>query len=250
VVKRIVAFGVVLALIAVGAVAYSFLKTPEEASGPIEAVPVVVEQPESVEPTSEPASTAAPVASENSLPEGSADPTIFEIVQAESEARFIIDEVLNGAPKTVVGATDQVAGELAIYVDDPTQSEIGTILVNARTLVTDNEFRNRAIKNRILNTNDHEFVAFAPTEIIGLPDEVTIGESFSFQIVGDLTVRNITKQVTFEASVTPVSKSQLEGSATTTILHADFDLTIPDAPAVASIDDEVILEIKFVAAAK
>jgi polyisoprenoid-binding protein YceI len=250
VVKRITVLGVVLALIAVGAIAYSFLKTPEEASGPIEAIPVVVEQPESVEPTLEPSSTMAPAASKDTGSEGSAGLTIFEIVQAESEARFIIDEVLNGAPKTVVGTTDQVAGELAIYVDDPTQSEIGTILVNARTLVTDNEFRNRAIKNRILNTNDHEFVAFAPTEIIGLPDKVTIGESFSFQIVGDLTVRNITKQVTFEVSVTPVSESQLEGSATSTILHADFDLTIPDAPAVASVADKVILEIEFVAAAK
>ncbi len=35
----------------------------------------------------------------------------FEIVQAESEARFTLGGLLNGNPKTVVGVTDQIAGE-------------------------------------------------------------------------------------------------------------------------------------------
>jgi polyisoprenoid-binding protein YceI len=259
-------------LIAVGAVAYSFLKPPKEASGPIAAIPVEVEQPASDEPpeppdTVEPKATveavAAAPATATSEPEpvtqaeakvsgsdADPNPAIFEIVQAESEVRFIIDEVLNGAPKTVVGVTDQVAGEIAIYADDPAKTKIGTILVNARTLVTDNEFRNRAIKNRILYTDDYEFIAFTPTEIVGLPDAATISEGFSFQIVGDLTVRDVTKQVAFDAQVTPVSETQLEGTASTTILYADFDLTIPEARNVASVDDEVILEIEFSAAAK
>jgi polyisoprenoid-binding protein YceI len=127
---------------------------------------------------------------------------------------------------------------------------IGPILVNARTLTTDNDFRNRAIKNRILNTNDYEFVTFAPTELVGLPDSVSVGESFAFQIVGDLTVRDATREVTFDAAVTPISETELEGTATTMILYADFGLSIPDAPAVASVEDEVRLEIDFVAVAK
>ncbi len=297
--KTIVIVGVVLVIVAVGAVGYSFLKPPEAASGPIEAIPVAVDPPAAeatqapatagpeptatisltteaeadenieLEVTSTPVATAVPavensepeaantptatevpVAASDTVSEASATPLIFEILQSDAEARFIIDEVLNGAPKTVVGLTDQVAGEIAIYPDDPASSIIGPILVNARTLSTDNEFRNRAIKNRILSTDSYEFVTFTPTEISGMPDSVSVGESFTFQIVGDLTVRDVTREVTFDAAVTPVSETELEGTATTVILYADFGLTIPEARSVASVDDEVRLEIDFVAAAK
>jgi len=63
-------------------------------------------------------------------------------------------------------------------------------------------------------------------------------------------VRDVTNQVTFDAVVTPISETRLEGLASTTILYADFNLTIPEAPAVAGVDDEVVLEIEFVAIAK
>jgi polyisoprenoid-binding protein YceI len=284
VVKRVLALGVVLGLIVVGVIAYSFLKEPEAASGPIEAIPVVVDQSSSTEPTqasdsAEPEATIAPTATAESAatessiadatatsaPEAAAvptagaagsnpvsdgTPTVFEIVQADSEARFIIGEVLNGTPKTVVGTTDQVAGEIAIFPDDPASSKIGTILVNARALSTDNDFRNRAIKNRILSTNDYEFVSFEPTDVVGMPDSVSIGESFDFQIIGDLTVRDVTNEVTFDATVTPVSETRLEGVASATILYADFDLGIPSAMQVASVEDEVLLEIEFAAVAQ
>ena len=298
-IKTISIVGVVLVIIAVGVVAYSFLKPPEAASGPIEAIPVAVDQAaaevaqapaaaepeptvdasqaavaaadENVEPeikntpeapavpaaeNSESEAEAALIATEvpaaepSTVSEAGAAPVVFEILQSDSEARFIIDEVLNGAPKTVVGVTDQVAGEIAIYPDDPASSVIGPILVNARALSTDNDFRNRAIKNRILSTDDYEFVTFTPNEITGLPESVSVGESFTFQIVGDLTVRDVTREVTFDAAVTPISETELEGTATTIILYADFGLSIPEAPAVASVDDEVRLEIDFVAAAK
>jgi polyisoprenoid-binding protein YceI len=234
-IKRILVLGVVLLAIVAGVVAYSFLKTPEEASGPIEAVPVGEEQPES----------------ESGIALGSsADSMIFEIVQTESEARFLIDEVLNGSPNTVVGVTDQVAGEIAVYPDDPTRSRIGTIRVNARTLTTDNDFRNRAIKNRILNTDAYEFVTFTPTALVGLPASAALGESYAFRVVGDLTVRDVTRPVTFDATIKPTSDTRLEGSARTTVLYPDFGLSIPKVPSVASVEDEVILELDFVAVAK
>jgi polyisoprenoid-binding protein YceI len=234
-IKRILVLGAVLLAVAAGVVVYAFLKTPEEASGPIEAVPLLEEQPG--------AESGVALAA-------SADSVIFEIVQAESEARFLIDEVLNGSPNTVVGVTDQVAGEIAVYPDDPTRSRIGTIRVNARTLTTDNGFRNRAIKNRILNTDAYEFVTFTPTELVGLPASAAVGESYAFQVVGDLTVRDVTRSVTFDATITPASDTRLEGNARTTILYPDFGISIPKVPSVASVEDEVTLELDFVAVAK
>jgi hypothetical protein len=42
----------------------------------------------------------------------------------------------------------------------------------------------------------------------------------------------------------------LVGLASTTILRADFDLTIPQVPAVAGVSEAVLLEIDFVAIAQ
>jgi polyisoprenoid-binding protein YceI len=157
--------------------------------------------------------------------------------------------VLNGSPKTVVGTTNQVAGEIAIDPSDPTKSRVGIIQVNARTLTTDSGMRNRAIKNRILHTDQYELITFTPKQIVGLPEQGRVGESYSFQMIGDLTIRDVTREVTFDVTVNPVSETRIEGTAQTTIRHADYGITIPSVPQVANVSPEVRLELDFVAAA-
>jgi len=175
---------------------------------------------------------------------------VAQIVQAESEARFLIDEVLNNEPITVVGATNQIAGELAVDPQDPTKMRVGIIQINARTLTTDNDFRNRAIKNRILFTDQYEFITFEPTEITGLPQSGTVGQTYTFQMTGNLTIRDVTQPVTFEVTATPTTDTRLQGSAQATIRYADFNITIPQVQQVASVSDDVRLEIDFVAQAQ
>ena len=157
--------------------------------------------------------------------------------------------MLRGSPVTVVGVTDQVAGQIAIDPANPAATQLGEVRVNARTLATDNDFRNRAIKNQILDTNTYEFVNFQPTELVGLPETAPVGQPFTFQVVGDLTIRDVTQQVTFDVTVTPVSESRIEGVATTTFPYRDFGLRIPDAPSVDTVADDVTLELAFVAVA-
>lgn len=271
--KNLIIVIAVLAVVAVAALGFAVFRTPEEASAPITAATLTIEtsQPAAAtEPaTAAPEPTAAPTATEPAVeptaapteapavveatatpePAPAAEPAIFEIVQAESEARFIIDEVLRGAPVTVVGATDQVAAQIAIDPANPGATQLGQVLVNARTLATDNDFRNRAIKNQILDTNTYEFVTFQPAELMGLPEAVTVGETFTFQVVGDLTIRDVTQQVTFDVTLTPVSETRIEGLATTTFPYRDFGLAIPDAPSVDTVADDVTLELEFVAVA-
>jgi polyisoprenoid-binding protein YceI len=118
---------------------------------------------------------------------------------------------------------------------------------NARTLETDNNFRNRAIRNRILQTDDYEFITFSPTALTGLPDSVKFGETVTFQIVGELTIREITQEATFEATVTAVSAIELTGTAVATVQRADYELVIPEVEGVADVDEAVTLEIDFAA---
>jgi polyisoprenoid-binding protein YceI len=222
----------------------SLLQGEEEPSEPISAIPVVTTE---VESETSAATNDGEDAEESAAEGETAIATVFQLVQDESEARFTIGETLRGQQTEAVGATNQVAAEIALDFDDPTATQLGIVQVDARTIETDQDRRNRAIGRFILNTGDFEFITFAPTTISGLPETTSFGESYSFQITGDLTIRDVTNEATFDATVTPVSEDRLEGSATTTVNRGDFDLNIPSVPFVADVAEDVLLEIEFVA---
>lgn len=241
-----------LMLLALTAVSCSVLQEPEEASAPIEAVPIEevapVEEEAAVEPEAETETEEMEETETEEMEEtAESNPITFQIVQAESEARFTMDELLRGEPTTVVGVTDQVAGEILVDFANPAAAQVGTININARTLTTDSDFRNKAIKNEILETDAYEFITFAPTSIAGLPDSVSAGDTFAFEMTGDLTIRDITHEVVFAVNITAASDSRLEGSATTSVARGDYNLVIPSVPSVAEVDEDVVVELDFVA---
>ena len=205
-------------------------------------------QPSPVSATAAAASpTPSPTAETTSAVGGQ---TLFRIVSEQSEARFEIDEILRGSPNRVIGRTNQVAGDVIIDFTNPSASQVGTIRINVRTLQTDDARRDRATRSQILQSarDEYEYAEFKPVELVGIPAEAPIGRTLSFQIKGLLTIRNISKEVIFDATVTPVSEDRLEGSAQAKIRRADFNLTIPSVPSVASVGEEVVLGLEFVAA--
>jgi polyisoprenoid-binding protein YceI len=206
-----------------------------------EAVEAIVETETAVNPT--PTTMAEPE------PETTAAAVTLRIDPARSEARFIIDEILRGNPFTVIGVTSDLTGDLSLNLHDPAQTEVGEITVDARTLVTDDNMRNRAIANFILNTSLFQFVSFTPTNLVGLPTTVAPGQTVEFQIEGELTIRDITQPVMFDAIVNIVSATEINGQASTTIQRDDFNLSIPRVPQVASVAESLTLEIEFVATA-
>lgn len=176
---------------------------------------------------------------------------VFRIVQDESRVSFILEEDLRGVRTTVIGTTNDVAGDIQVDLENPANTQIGAIRINLRTLATDNDFRNRAIRSEILQSarDEYEFTEFIPTAIEGLPETVSVGQPFTFQVTGDLKLVDTTRSVTFEVTVTPVSEERLEGTGTATVLRSDYGLNIPDVPSVANVTDEVQLTIDFVAVA-
>jgi polyisoprenoid-binding protein YceI len=231
--KRIAAVGLTVmtaVILLCGVVAYSYLKPAAAASGPLAAIPLT-------QPTATGTATGA----------GS---TVYTIDQASSEARYVIDETLNGSPVTVVGTTDQVAGQIALDLASPATAQVGTIQINARTLTTDSANRDRATQNRILETATYEYITFTPTALAGLPVTAVAGESYTFQIAGQLTIRDVTREATFTTTVTPAGDGTLRGSATTTIAYADWGLSVPEVPIVTGLAETVTLEIDFVARAQ
>ena len=191
------------------------------------------------------------VDNQNEMATDSASSVTLVIVPEESEARFIIDEILNGADKRVVGTTTAVEGTITADKDNPESVTVSVVKVDLSNLTTDSSFRNRAIRDFILQTGnpENQFATFEPTGYEGLPESVTIGEPFTFQITGNLTIHGVTREETFEVTITPVSENRIEGTAILSdITYGDYGVQILRLPEqVASVEDTVTLELSFVA---
>jgi polyisoprenoid-binding protein YceI len=172
---------------------------------------------------------------------------VYIINPEESQASFSIFEELRGQPVTVVGVTNDVAGEISVDLSDLSSAQVSPIVIQAGTLVTDADRRNQAIRNFVLQTGNFPEIIFTPTSVSGLSGSGAPGETYTFQINGDLTIRDITQPETFDVEVQVVSENQLSGVATSVIPLVDYNLQIPDVPFVANVGDEVPLEFRFVA---
>lgn len=199
----------------------------------------IVEGDGSQEDTEEEASEEEPVES--------ADVVELELSEG-TEARFSIYEDLRGEPFTVVGVTTEVVGRLRVDVSDLSRSQMGEILINARTFATDSGNRDRAIRGPILAAEQYEFITFSPAGITGLSGAAEEGGEYSFSVAGDLTVRDITRAVTFTVVARWDADGRLQGLASTSVLRSDFELGVPSVPFVANVGDEVGLELAFTAA--
>jgi len=170
--------------------------------------------------------------------------SLFRISQERSIARFQIGEILRGEPFTVIGTTNQISGDVIVSASE---FKIGTLRINARTFLTDNESRNRAISRFVLKAEEaeNEFITFVPNAFEGGgtgPD----GQTLLLRITGDLTIAGVTKSVTFDVAIIE-SEDELAAFAETTIKLADFDLAIPSVPSVASVDEEFVIGAEIVA---
>lgn len=176
------------------------------------------------------------------LPAGSATSTVYRISQEKSLVTFTMNELLNNKPKLVVGTTTQVGGD--IEVKDG-KIVLGTLSINAKTLVTDNANRNGAIVRLILKSDkpENEIITFKPASISDA--QITAGKA-SFAVMGDLTISGVTKLAAFTVTAA-VTDSQIKGTAETKIKRSDFGLTIPNLSFIANVDDEFPVKAEIVA---
>lgn len=188
--------------------------------------------------------TAAAEPTTTAAAEGGA--VTFELAEG-TVARFVLDEELRGDPVTVVAESTEVVGQILVDPADLATAQVGTILVNARVFQTDSSFRDRAIRGPILDSDTFEFIEFAPTAIDGLSGSAGVGDTFTFTMTGDLTIKEITLPATFEVEATLAAEDRLEGSARATVDRTLYELNIPNAPGVANVSEQVDLELDFIA---
>ena len=163
-----------------------------------------------------------------------------------NEARYIVRELLaaNTIENDVVGKTDAVSGVIALDAAGkviPAESQITVMLTN---LKTDSDRRDNFVRRRTLETETHPTTTLRVAEMRGAPSPLPTSGTFTFTVVGDLTLKGVTKPTTW--SVTALaSRTGFTGTAKTSFTFAEFELTKPRVPVVARVDDPITLELQF-----
>jgi polyisoprenoid-binding protein YceI len=195
-----------------------------------------VEPSDTVQATVETTSAAEAPAPEVTKPQ--AGPGSYKLAEG-SEVSFEIPEILRGNRELVVGSTSSVTGEVTFDPTDPNAATGGFVSVDAGSLMTNEDRRNEAIRRFILDTVDFPEITFMVTGL-------SVADTDTVTLEGDLTVRDITIPVTFTMQVLEngLGRVVLEGSAMVT--RESLNLDIPSVPFVADVSDEVTLKATLV----
>ena len=89
-------------------------------------------------------------------------------------------------------------------------------------------------------------MTFTPTEIEGLPEVIEPGVEYTITLRGDLTIRDTTRPIVFDAQVRQEGDT-LTGQAVTTFLMSDYGFGPIDILGILKTEDEVKVTIDFVA---
>ena len=223
--------------------------------------------------------------SEDSIPK--TNPGILKITLTnESIARYRIKEQLvrRDLPNDAIGETNSIKGELFIDTINNSIHKNSTIEIDLTTLKSDSSSRDRYLKTRSLESDKYPTAKFTTEAIQGsewlatlnciyssinrLPPslkeikskERTIIEKNCFQsqpipttgkdefkLNGSLTIRDVTKPISWNVKATWTGTTNITGTASTKFTFDYFNITKPSVPIVLGVADDIRLELDFVA---
>lgn len=145
-----------------------------------------------------------------------------------------------------VGETQDVEGAILFNPDGSVDSARSVIDINLLTLKTDEEDRDNFLRNNSLESEKFPTATLVAKDVRGLPWPLPTEGEAVFQLISDLTVHGVTKEILWEVTVR-FGDDQVTGLAKTNFIFADFDMEKPSAFIVLSVVDDIRLELDFVA---
>ena len=145
-------------------------------------------------------------------------------VAADSEAGYRAEEILFGQSAAATGRTSQVTGTMDIT---DTTVEQAAITVDLASVQSSESRRDDQFRGRIMDVATYPTATFtltAPIELDAIPD---VGVPITASATGDLTVKGVTKSVTFDvnAQLLPDGRIELQGSIP--VVWADYSIGDP-----------------------
>ena len=181
----------------------------------------------------------------------------FVVVSEESTAAYVVnEEFFSGAlakygieagNAEVIGSTNAVQGELRLNLADPANALVaGRFAVNLPSLTTTRSQRDDWIRNNALESNKYPTAEFVATAIENAPASYTEGAEITFQLLGDLKVRDITLPVTFDVTAT-FSGDTITGVATAPMQLTDFGFDPPNFANTLTVANDFTIRVELTA---
>lgn len=166
------------------------------------------------------------------------------VVPEQSEARYRAREQLVRLPlpSDAIGVTKSITGTIVGKRDGTIVSSLSKISVDLRTLQSNERQRDNFLRQNVLQTDRYPYAEFVPIAAPGLPLSPPESGAAEFQLIGDLTIRNVTKRVTWNVKGNVVG-DEATVQANTSFTFSFFNLTQPQVPVVLSIVDNIRLEV-------
>ncbi len=182
-----------------------------------------------------PASTAA-TTSTTSAASGSAGVDGTWTATDASELGYRVKEVLFGQSTEAVGRTNSVEGQLTIA---GTAVNAASFTVEVATIKSDESRRDSQFTGRIMSTSQFPTATFTLTQPIDFGSIPADKAEVAAQATGDLTLRGVTKSVTFPIAARR-NGANIEVSGTIPIVFADYGIPNPSTAGISTEDNGVI----------
>jgi polyisoprenoid-binding protein YceI len=154
---------------------------------------------------------------------------------------------LFGNSVVTVGQTSDVAGRFQLSAQDGQPViEMSELTVDLRTLASDNNIRDMAIRRQWLESDKYPTATFVATSVEGLPADAVQGQAYTFEVSGDLTIRDITNPATFQVTVT-LNGSTLTGQGTAQVYMRDYGFEPPEILGRFTVSDPATITIQGIA---
>ena len=188
-----------------------------------------------------------PTAGDSAADAATSGNVVFTLVEG-SVARFKVEEELARTGfKVATGVTQDVAGAIAFAADGTVIADESRMVVMAATLTTDSNRRDGYVRQRTLETDQYPDVVFVPTSVAGLPESLAgASGTAEYTITGDLTIKDQTREVTWDATAKFDGAGNVSGMASVEFTFEYFDMDKPSVAVVLSVDDTIRLELDYV----
>jgi len=165
-----------------------------------------------------------------------------------TRATYRVQEQLAGInfPSDASGSTNAVTGTVQIGPNGAINSAQSKLTVDLRTLKSDQDLRDNYLRTRVFDVEKFPTVEFVPRRLEGVtyPFPSGAGAQAGFQLVGDMTIRGVTKEVA-STVVATFNGDNIAGRAKTTFDFAMFNLPKPTLARLLTVDDKINLEVEL-----
>ncbi len=170
----------------------------------------------------------------------------LEVLSTGNEVRYRVREQLVGLdlPNDAVGRTNAITGGISLDESGQVIASESEFVIQVGGLTSDKERRDGYLRRRTLATDSNPTVVLRPTSLRGLRLPLPTTGRRTFDLVGDLTIKGVTRPTTWRVNAT-FAGDTVSGTTATAFTFSDFQLEQPRVRVVLSVADSIGLEYDF-----